>query len=79
MEPTAVPAVVPAAPLASPTASLSFDPLCFATEAYALEFLVTVIGPDEVPTAFDSVNQSGYEFQFSVDRITIEPSGVDAT
>ena len=74
-EPTAVPSV----PGRSPTASVSLEPLCFATEAYALEHIVTVIGRDKVPTAFDAVNQGGCEFQFPVDRITIELLGTEAT
>ena len=70
---------VPAAPETSPTASLSLEPLCFATEAYSLEHLVAVIGRDVVPTAFDAVNQGGCEFRFPVDRITIQLLGAEAT
>ena len=74
-EPTATPTV----PAPSPTAIASLEPLCFATEMYALEYIVAVVGTDKVPTAFDAINQGGCQFQFPVDRITIELSGPDAT
>ncbi len=60
----AEPTTATPAPETSPTASASLEPLCFATEAYALEHIVAVIGQDKVPTAFDAVNQGGCEFQF---------------
>ncbi len=74
-EPTALPSI----PGTSPTASVSLEPVCFATEAYALEYIVAVVGRDKAPTAFDAVNQGGCEFQFPVDRITIELLGTEAT
>ena len=41
-------------PTPTPTPDLTLDAQCFATEAYALEHLVAVIGVDRFPTALDA-------------------------
>ena len=59
----------------SPTTGVSINPLCFATEAYALEHLVAVIGEDVVPTNFDAVNGGGCQFGSPVSQITVTLTG----
>ena len=59
----------------SPTPDLSLDPRCIATEAYALEYLVAVIGDHGVPTAFDAINTGGCSFSFPITQLTVELSG----
>ena len=72
--PTSTPTVV-----VSPTPDLSVEPVCFATEAYALEYPVAVIGRDPVPTEFDAVNRGGCQFEFPVAQITVTLTGEDGS
>ena len=66
----------PTAPLfPSRTVEASIDPLCFATEAYALEHIVAVIGQDVVPTGFDAINNGGCQFGSSVTQISVTLTG----
>jgi hypothetical protein len=57
------------APTATPVVQL--DVTCVATEAYALEHLVAVIGEDLVPTAFDAINSGGCDFSEPIVLVVI--------
>lgn len=58
-------------PTATAPPGTALDPRCFATEAYALEHLVVVIGEDRVPTAFDAINSGGCSFRIPVTGLTV--------
>ena len=55
----------------TPTPSEPLAARCFATEAFAAEDLVAVIGEDLFPTSFDAINSGGCDFTGEVSNVEI--------
>ena len=63
----------------TPTPSERLTAQCVATEAYAAEHIVAVIGEDLFPSAFDAINRGGCDFNGEISDIEIVLDGPGGT